>query len=127
MKHINTFEMFEKHVYNKATTTSSKNWAENYKSLLAYLVKQIEERQLTDYKNDGDVVSFKIKGRKYRIDLASKLFLYKTTKGVENESELELTSDQLSSIIDALKKPIKSKNALKSTKKHPDGRKPYLD
>ena len=129
MKHINNFERFttNEHVYTKALATKSQNWAKNYESLLKYLTKQIEERHLKDFKQDGDIVSFTIKGRKYKIDKKEKLFLYGKHKGEEQEVELKLTSDQISTLIEAMKKPLTGKRAGESTKKHPAGRKPYLD
>jgi len=126
MRYLNNFENFNEHIYTKALATHGSKWAENYKSLISHLKKQIEDRQLKDFKEDGDVVSFIINNRKYKIDKKAKLFLYKKEKGDEKEVELDLTEDQISSLIKALKKPLTSPKALDSTKKHPKGRKPYL-
>lgn len=129
MKHLNDFSSFNtnEHVYTKALATKSKNWAKNYESLLKYLTAQIEQRSVKEFKQEGDQVTFKIKGRKYTIDKKNKLFLYGKHKGEEQAVELELTSDQLSKIIKALKKPLVSPKAAEPSKKHPEGRKPYMD
>lgn len=126
MRHIDNFENFNEHVYTKALATHGSKWAENYKSLISHLKSQIEDRQLKDFKEEGDIVSFTINSRKYKIDKKAKLFLYKKIKGDEKELELELTESQISDLIKALKKPLASPKATDSTKKHPKGRKPYL-
>lgn len=127
MKHLSGFENFNEHVYTKALATNSQKWAENFKSLISHLKIQIEGRALKNFKEDGDIVSFTINRRKYKIDKKSKLFLYRQEKGDEKELELDLTESQISQLIGALKKPLKSPRASDSTKKNPMGRKPYLD
>lgn len=127
MKHLSDFNSFnEKHIYDKAASTKSKNWMENYKKFISYVKKMIEERQLTDFEEKGNLLNFKIKGRKYVINKNKKICIYKKEKGNDTEIELELTDENLSELITALKKPLKSKRADEPTKKFPDGRKPYL-
>ena len=132
MNNIKTFESFcndrqvNEHVYMKAMSKGSKKWSENYAAFLKYLTKQIENRQLKEFKDEDGVLTFKIRGRKYKIDKKSKICLYKHHKGSEEQVELELTSDQFSEVMKALKKPLKSPKAGESTKKHPEGRKPYI-
>lgn len=130
MKHLDNFKKFgvKEHLYTKALAPkASKNWASNYESLLKHLTSQIEQRHVTEFTDESGIISFKIKGRKYKIDRNNKLFLYKKFKGEESEVELELTAEQLAELIKAFKKPLTSPKALDSTKKHPGGRKPYLD
>jgi hypothetical protein len=127
MKYLNDFSKFnEKHVYAKATSKENKKLGENREKVIKYVVGQINQRQISDFKKDGDVITFKIKGRKYKIN-TDKICLYKKEKGEEKEVEIELTKAQLDSIISALKKPLESPKASDSTKKNPEGRKPYLD
>ena len=126
MKHLNTFSKFnEKHIYTKAVSNDNKKLSENREKAIKYVIDQIEERQLSNFKKDGDIITFEIKGRKYKID-TDKICLFKTIKGKENPVEIELTKSQLSSIINALKKPLKSPRAGESTKRNPEGRKPYI-
>jgi len=110
MKHINNFEAFSlnEHVYKKAMAKDSKNWKKNYEGLLKYLTRQIEDRQLKNFEDDGENITFKIRNRKYKIDRSEKLCIYQDTKEGENEIELELTGSQLKDLISLLKKPIKS-------------------
>ena len=117
MKHI---EKFNEHVYHKALATGSVNWAKNFEKLIAHITKEIEGKQIKDFQNGENEASFKINGRKYKIDKADKLFLY--TKGKDEEVELKLTPSQMNQLITALKKPIKpSKTASKK------GKKPYIE
>lgn len=128
MKHLSDFSKFstnEEHIYAKATSKDNKKLGENREKVIKYVISQIDQRQLTEFKKDGDNISFKIKGRKYKID-TDKICLFKTVKGEEKPVEIELTSAQLNSIIAALKKPLKSPKASDSTKKHPEGRKAYI-
>ena len=64
------------------------------------------------------------------IDEVKELGTYKAKidfgNGNETEVELELNDENLSELIAALKKPLKSKRADEPTKKNPEGRKPYL-
>ena len=123
MKHIQHFEKFAQiteHIYHKALAKDSQNWAKNYEKLIAHLKKQIEDRQIKDFKNNSDEASFTIRGKKYKIDKAGKLFLY--TKGRDEEVELDLTEGQVSELIKALRKPFDPKS--KTAGKY--GKKPYL-
>lgn len=117
MKHI---KPFNEHIYHKALATDSKNWAKNYEKLLAHLKTQIEDRQIKDFRNTPEEASFTIRGKKYKIDKAGKLFLY--TKGRDEEVELALTDAQVGNLVKALRKPFdpKSKTAEKK------GKKPYI-
>lgn len=138
MKHLSNFSMFnEKHLYGKSMATSSKKWPESFSALIKYLKKQIEERQVKDFTNTNGNISFTIKGRKYKIDKDKKICLYKaervpsTEKGkkgdlIEKEIKIDLTKENIEEILSALKKPLKSTKAAESSKKHPEGRKPYL-
>ena len=118
MKHI---QLFTEHIYHKALATDSQNWASNYKKLIEHLKKQIEDRQIKNFKNEENVASFTIRGKKYKIDKAGKLFLY--TKGKEDEVELDLTESQVESLIKALKKPYDPKSKTADKK----GKKPYIE
>lgn len=128
MKHLNNFSKFStnEHIYNKATSNDNKKLGENREKVIKYVIAQIEQRQLSDFKKTGDIITFKIKGRKYKLD-TDKICLFKTMKGAESPVEIELTKAQLSSIVSAMKKPLTSPKATDSTKRHPEGRKPYLD
>lgn len=129
MEHLSNFSDFStnEHIYNKALSKDSKKWEENYNKFIKYLTHQIEQRQVKDFNQEGDLITFNIKGRKYQIDKKSKICLYKTSKGEEVKVELELNNNQLTDIINALKKPLKSPKAAEPSKNHPNGRKPYLD
>ena len=116
MKHL---DKFNEHVYNKAAVEQSKKLPENRSKVIQHLIGQIEQRQLSNFRKSGDIISFNINGRKYKID-QGKLCLYRNEKGEEKEVEIELTSTQLSTIMSALKKPLKSPKAGDSTKKHPE-------
>ena len=116
MKHI---QLFNEHIYHKALAKDSVNWAKNFDKLIKHIRVQIEDKQVTDFKNEAGEASFKIRGRKYKINKKDKLFLY--TKGKDEEVPLDLTSSQMSELISALKKPVKpSKTAEKK------GKKPYI-
>src|ERR1035437_9738512 len=99
MEHINNFSKFNEHIYNKALSNDSKNWGENYKKLITYVKKMIKERQITVFSEKGNILEFKIKERKYKINKEKKICLFKTFKGAENEVELDLTEDQLKELI----------------------------
>ncbi len=118
---MNHISKFNEHVYNKATKVSGKKWMENFGSLLKYLTNQIGNRQVTDFSKSGDKIDFQINKRKYRIDKGEKkICLYDKHKGQVEEVCLELKDDQLTQILDAFKKPLKSPKA------EEQGRKPYL-
>lgn len=122
MKHLSKFN---EHIYNKAVNIESKNWMDNFNSLVKYLKNQIENRQVKNFKKDGDRLSFLVMGRKYVLDTTSNsitLFSKKKNDGgsYEDPVTLNLKSDQCDELINLLKKPLKSPKA------EEQGRRPYL-
>ena len=124
MKHLNDFSSFlnEEHVYKKAMAKDSQNWKENYKKLIEYVRKEMINRQLSDFKDDGEIITFKIRGRKYKVDRDNKICIYNETAEGEEEVELDLTQSQLEEFISILKTPIKSER-----RKAKGQGKPYIE
>lgn len=119
MKHL---IKFNEHVYTKAASTESKSWMENFTKLLKYLKNQIDNRQVKDFKKEGDKFNFMVMGRKYSLDKSKNVItLFVKSKGEEKSVDLTLKGDQVVEIIDLLKKPLKSPKA------DEQGRKPYLN
>ncbi len=118
MKHL---IKFNEHVYAKAANTGAKSWMENFTALVKYLKNQIDNRQVKDFKKDGSSFTFSILGRKYAIDTAKNLItLFVKSKKEEKSINLELKKEEITEIVDLLKKPLKSPKA------DEQGRRPYL-
>ena len=109
LKSINEFFSFnEKHVYHKAIAHGSKSWETNFKKLLNYIESSISKNLIKDFNKDGETISFKIqigdKDKGKRVKLTNtKISLYKKDRN-ETEVALDLTKEDHSKLMDALKK-----------------------
>jgi hypothetical protein len=94
---------------------------ENFTKLVKYLKNQIDNRQVKEFKKDGDKFNFTVMGRKYVLDTKkNSITLFIKTKGEERSVDLDLKKEEVSEIVSLLKKPLTSPKA------DEQGRKPYL-